>query len=87
MGEIRLMATTEERIRQLVNENLEVDGQSLNLPPDLNISLIDAGVSSLDLVAFAKVVSQEFNITFTLDDCANLNSVRELIGFIDAGAG
>lgn len=81
------MATTEERIRQLVNENLEVDGQSLNLPPDLNISLTDAGVSSLDLVAFAKVVSQEFNVTFTLDDCVNLNSVRELIGFIDAGAG
>ena len=81
------MATTEERIRQLVNENLEVDGQSLNLPPDLNISLVDAGVTSLDLVAFAKVVSQEFNVTFTLDDCANLNSVQELIGFIDAGAG
>ena len=81
------MATTEERVRQLVNENLEVDGQSLNLPPDLNISLTDAGVSSLDLVAFAKVVSQEFNVTFTLDDCVNLNSVRELIGFIDAGAG
>ncbi len=81
------MATTEQRVRQLVSDNLEVDGQSLDLPADLNISLIDAGISSLDLVAFAKVVAQEFNISFTPEDCASVNSVRELIQFIDAGAG
>ena len=81
------MATTEQRVRQLVSDNLEVDGQPLDLPADLNISLIDAGVSSLDLVAFAKVVAQEFNISFTPEDCASVNSVRELIRFIDAGAG
>lgn len=81
------MATTEQRVRQLVSDNLEVDGQSLDLPADLNISLIDAGISSLDLVAFAKVVAQEFNISFTPEDCASVNSVQELIQFIDAGAG
>ena len=81
------MATTEQRVRQLVSENLEVDGQPLDLPADLNSSLIDAGVSSLDLVAFAKVVAQEFNISFTPEDCASVNSVQELIRFIDAGAG
>lgn len=81
------MATTEQRVRQLVSDNLEVDGQPLDLPADLNSSLIDAGVSSLDLVAFAKVVAQEFNISFTPEDCASVNSVRELIQFIDAGAG
>lgn len=81
------MATTEQRVRQLVSENLEVDGQPLDLPADLNISLIDAGVSSLDLVAFAKVVSQEFNVTFTPEDCASVNSMQELISFIDDRAG
>ena len=81
------MATTEERIKQFVKENLEVDGQPLDLPEDLNISLIDAGISSLDLVAFAKLVSQEFNVTFTPEDCASVNSVRELIQFIDTRAG
>ncbi len=78
------MASTAARIRQLVNDNLEVDGQPIDLPQDLNISLLEAGVSSMDLVAFAKVVSQEFNVTFTLEDCANLNSIRSLVEHIDS---
>ena len=51
------MATTEERVRQLVTENLEVDGQPLDLPEDLDTGLTELGVSSLDIVAFAKLVS------------------------------
>ena len=78
------MASTAARIRQLVSDNLEVDGQPIDLPQDLNISLLEAGVSSMDLVAFAKVVSQEFNVTFTLEDCANLNSIRSLVEHIDS---
>ena len=81
------MSATEDRIRKLVNENLEVDGQPIALPEDLNLSLTEAGVSSLDLVAFAKLVAQEFNVTFTLDDCARLNTVRALIEFLDTQAG
>ena len=77
------MASSEDRIRTLINENLGVDGSSL----DLNLSLSDAGVSSIDLVAFAKVVAGEYGITFTPQDCASLGSVRELIDFIDSRAG
>ena len=60
------MASTAERIRNLIAENLEVDGQPIALPDDLNISLQEAGISSVDLVAFAKVVAQEFDVEFTL---------------------
>ena len=81
------MASTEDRIRKLIEENLEVDGQALASSADLNVSLMEAGVSSRDLVAFAKLVSHEFNVQFTSEDCARLKSVRELIGFLDARAG
>ena len=77
------MATTEERVRQLVSENLEVDGQPLDLSADLNTGLTELGVSSLDIVAFAKLVSKEFGITFTIEDCETVNTVQKLIEYID----
>ena len=73
------MATTEERVRQLVSDNLEVDGQPLNLSADLDTGLTELGVSSLDVVAFAKLVSKEFNITFTIEDCETVNTIQKLI--------
>ncbi len=80
------MASTGDRIRQLINDNLEVDGQPINLPDDLNVSLSGAGVSSTDLVSFAKLLSQEFNVTFSPDDCVRLDSVRKVVEFIDSSA-
>ena len=81
------MSSTVDRLRKLVSDNLEVDGEPVNLPDNLNASLLDAGVSSVDLVAFGKLVSQEFNVKFTLEDCSNLNSVQSLIEHLDANAG
>ena len=79
------MASTEDRIRKLVAENLEVDGRAIALPDDLNISLMEAGISSVDLVAFAKLVAQEFDVKFTLQDCGEVKSVRDLCNRLDAG--
>lgn len=81
------MATTEGRIRQLVKENLEVDGQPLELSGDLNTTLTELGVPSLDVVAFVKVISEEFNITLTPQDTESVNTVQKLIEHIDAQAG
>ena len=78
------MASTADRVRQLVADNLEVDGKPLSSSIDLNTSLTDAGVSSMDVVAFGKVVGQEFNLTFTRDQCPTINSLQELIDFIDS---
>ena len=68
------MASTEDRIRKLVQENLEVDGNPVELPQDLDSSLLEAGISSLDLVSFARVVAKEFDVTFTPEDCGNINT-------------
>lgn len=81
------MASNEDRLRKLVQENIEVDGKPLGQPLDLNVGLTEVGVSSRDLVAFAKLVSHEFNVTFTPDDCANLKSLRQLVEFLDTRAG
>jgi acyl carrier protein len=77
------MASSESRIRELVAANLAVDGQALSSGLDIDTSLSDHGVSSLDVVAFAELVSREFGVTFTTEDCARLNSLRSVIEFLD----
>ena len=78
------MASTADRLRNLIGENLEVDGQPIDVPEDLNISLVEAGVPSTDLVAFAKLVSQEFNVTFTVEHCTQLKNMQEVVELIDS---
>ncbi len=80
------MASTEDRIRKLVAENLEVDGKSLGSDVDLSVSLTEVGVSSMDVVAFTKVVAQAFNITFSREQCPTINNLQELVEFIDSQA-
>lgn len=81
------MASTEARIKKLVAENLEVDGQPVSVPDDLNVSLTDAGVPSMDFVAFAKVIVQEFDVPMTPDDCAGFSTLKDLAAYLDAQAG
>ena len=80
------MASTEERVRKLVSENLEVDGQPLSADLDFSSSLTDAGVSSMDVVAFARVVQDEFGLKFEVEQCTELTSLAALVEFIDAQA-
>ena len=80
------MASTAERIKQLVAENLEVDGQPVSVPDDLNANLSDAGVPSMDFVAFAKVIVAEFDVPLTPDDCAGFSTLKDLAAYIDAQA-
>ena len=81
------MASTEERIRQLVDENLEVEGRPPGQPLDLNTNLIEAGVSSMDAVAFMQVVAKEFDITIPPEECSKIRSVGMLIEYVDTHAG
>ncbi|MDE0455518.1 MAG: acyl carrier protein [Gammaproteobacteria bacterium] len=80
------MASTAERIRALIDDNIEVDGQALDIPADMNFSLAAAGVSSMDLVALGKLIASEFNITFTLDDCTALDNLTKVVAFVDSKA-
>ena len=81
------MASTEERIRALVDANLNIEGRSEGQPltPDLNI--IDAGVSSTDVVAFWRLVCEEFGIDISAEEFAELLTPSDLIAYLDAHAG
>ena len=80
------MASTESRLRELISENLEVDGQPLSADLDFNTKLIDLGVSSMDLVSFAGVIQDEFNVKFTPEHCTELSSLSAVVEYVDANA-
>ena len=80
------MSSTAEKLRALVNENVEVDGKALDIPDDMNISLAASGVSSMDLVALGKLISSEFDVTLTVEDCAALDNLTKVVAFIDGQA-
>lgn len=77
------MASIEERLRQLVDENLELDGRPLGRPLDMTTNLIAAGVSSIDAIAFMKLVAKTFSITIPPEECSKIRSVGMLIEYID----
>ena len=77
------MSSTAEKLRALVDENIEVDGKTLNIPDDMNISLAASGVSSMDLVALGKLIATEFDVTLTVEDCVALDNLTKVVAFID----
>ena len=78
------MASTEDRIRSLVAQNLEVDGKPLPEPLDFSTGLTELGVSSMDVVSFAKVVAEDFGATFTPEACATIKTLDELVKCLDS---
>ena len=40
-------------------------------------------MSSVDYVAFIKVVVNEFGVDMSVGDCENLQNLEELVGFLD----
>ena len=73
------MSATENRVRALVEEHLGLGRQA-----NLDGGFSDAGVSSVDAVAFMRVVEREFGVAIPPEDCAKINTFRELVGYIDA---
>lgn len=80
------MASVEERVRQLADENLEVDGQPVGKLLDPGKGLADLGVSSMDAVSFAKVLEQEFNVSLLPDKAGELQTIGDLIAYLEANA-
>ncbi len=78
------MPSIEERVRKLVDDNLEIEGRSTGSPLALDSSLRDSGLSSVEFVEFAKLVAQEFSLTMSAEDCASINTMGEFVSFIEA---
>ena len=76
------MASTEDRLRQLISDNLDLDRE-----PDFDRAFSDAGVSSVEAVAFFKLVNDEFDLSMQAEDCLQFRTLRDLVAHIDARAG
>ena len=76
------MSSTEARLRTLISDSLDLDHD-----PDFDRAFSDAGVSSVDAVAFFKMVNQEFELNLVAEDCLQFKTLRELVTYIDARAG
>ncbi len=69
----------EARLRELVAEHLD-----LGREPQWDGGIADSGISSLDAVAFKKVVEQEFGVSIP-PEC--FDTLRKLAAYIDSQAG
>ena len=52
------MASTEERVRQLVDSHLDIEGRQSGAELDLNAAFADVGISSMAAVAFMREVAK-----------------------------
>ena len=71
------MSTTENRINELAREHL---GQDLNFEAGFG----DSDVNSVDAVAFLKKVGEDFGVTISNENIAQFQTLRDVVGFIDA---
>lgn len=76
------MTTTERRLRALIDENFD-----LGREPNLDAGFSDAGVSSMDAVAFMRIVEREFGVSIPPEDSARIDSFRNLIAHLDSKTG
>ncbi len=80
------MATNEERLIKIVDDNLSIEGRNTGDPLNLDRNIADAGVPSGDVIAFLKLVMEEFDVSISLGDCGDLLTPRSLLEFLDANA-
>ena len=73
------MSSTEDRISKIIEDNLDVGRQ-----PNFDAILVDSGVSSVDCIAFFKIVNEEFSLGLAAEECRQFKTLRDLVTYIDA---
>ena len=81
------MSSTEERIRAIVDETVEIDGRDPGQPLDLSRNVAEVGVSSSDIVAFWQMVNQEFGTDISAEEFAELLTPQDLISHLESISG
>ena len=80
------MATNEERLVQLIDDNLMIEGRSPGDPLNMDRNIADAGVPSADIVSFLKLVNESFGVSIAAGDCGDLLTPRNLVEYLDTNA-
>ena len=76
------MNSIEDRIRQLVRDNLDISHDI-----DFDASFGQFDISSMDAVAFAKLVGQEFGQQIPPEDFVQIQNLRGLADYLGSNAG
>lgn len=76
------MPSTEDRIQQLAQEHLDVT-RAL----DFDAAFGDCDISSMDAVAFIKVLGKEFGREIPPQEFAKLKTLRGLVNFLESNDG
>jgi len=71
--------SVETRLFALAQENLE-----LGRDPDWDLKLSESDISSMDAVAFIKLVNHEFGIDIPAEALADIDTMRALAKHIEA---
>ena len=74
--------STQDRLKKIIDENIELDHEV-----DFDRALSDSGVSSVDAVAFFKLVNEEFGLGMVAEDCLKFRTLRDLVTHIDSRSG
>ena len=78
------MSSTEERIRAIVDQTVEIEGREAGRPLDLTRSVAEAGVASSDIVAFWQMVNAEFGTDISAEEFAELLTPQDLINHLES---
>ena len=78
------MASTEERVIEIVCENLGVNKEQVNRSTSF---IEDVGADSLDIVELIMELEEEFEITIPDDQAEKIKTVGEAIDYIDKELG
>ena len=76
------MSSTKDRLRKLIDENLDLDHE-----PNFDARFSEVGVSSVDAIAFFKLINQEFSLGLAAEECTQFETLNDVAKFIDASAG
>lgn len=76
------MPSNADRLSKLIVDNFDLDEG-----PNFNASFSDLDISSVDAVAFFKLVNSEFSLGLQADDCKQFETLSDLLSYIDSRAG
>ena len=76
------MPSTGDRLTALIVDNFDLDDK-----PNFDASFSDLDISSVDAIAFFKLVNSEFGLGLEANDCEQFATLNDLLRFIDSKAG
>ena len=74
--------SVETRLFALAQENLE-----LGRDPDWDLKLSESDISSMDAVAFIKLVNHEFGVDIPAEALAEIDTMRALAKYVEDATG